>query len=117
MDLDFATCYQLYRLFLTLPPVLDSAAWCLLCCLFSAFMPVLGFVAYPQLCRLSSTFSPVLGFGACCRLYYMFWSLPPGISYCISYCVLLQHLSYTSDTILPGLGTAHASWPSAKLRT
>ena len=33
------------------------------------------------------------------------------------YCILLHHLSYASDTILPGLGTAHTSWPSAKLRT
>ena len=37
------------------------------------------------------------------------------LSYC--YCILLHHLSYTSDTILHGLGTAHASWPSAKLCT
>ena len=28
--------------------------------------------------------------------------------------LLLHHLSYTTDTILPGLGTVHASWPSAK---
>ena len=34
-----------------------------------------------------------------------------------SYCILLHQLSYTLDTILPGLGTTHASWPSAKLRT
>ena len=28
--------------------------------------------------------------------------------------ILLHHLSYTTDTILPGLGTAHACWHSAK---
>ena len=34
-----------------------------------------------------------------------------------SYSILLHHLSYTLHTILPGLGTADASRPSAKLRT
>ena len=31
--------------------------------------------------------------------------------------ILLHHLLYTSDTIIPGLSTAHTSWPSANLRT
>ena len=37
----------------------------------------------------------------------------PEFSY--SYCILLHHLSYTSVTILPGLGTAHTNWHLAKL--